>query len=429
MPQTACARLWPVALAPLVMTTRHGRTVGDSWCRVICAVLMQQDIETWAISLGHQPLIHQPSVQDLLGDTLAQIATEKGGIFKPGVPAFTVQQPKEAMEALQLKAAEVGTPLTVVRPWENYANAVGVRLGLAGEHQKTNAALALALVGAWEAASGRGPAAIERAAAVAAGTIPPEYAAGLEAAAWPGRGQVVHDYESIKPDCSGSDSGDGAAAATAGKEDSLALVNGSPCQQQLPRLSFYLDGAHTPESMLTCGQWFADAVGTSSSISDGDGSSVTDGSAPNDGLVTQRVLLFNCMQEREPAKLLAPLVATLAERHVPMHHALFVPPESQYFKVGAGGMPDAAPVDLSWQNGLRAVWDGLAPGARAAAEPSTRVPLPLLPAAGPAAAAGATSSAVLPNLRVTLDWLRHCMREVPKLRMQVCTHYCLCEGS
>jgi hypothetical protein len=31
-----------------------------------------------------------------------EIAREKAGIFKPGVPAFTVPQPQDAMDALQV---------------------------------------------------------------------------------------------------------------------------------------------------------------------------------------------------------------------------------------------------------------------------------------------------------------------------------------
>lgn len=70
-----------------------------------------------------------------------------------------------------------------------------VRLGLAGDHQKLNAALAVALASTWEARSGvaaaRGLAGAEqRAAAVAEGVLPAEYKEGLERAHWPGRSHV-----------------------------------------------------------------------------------------------------------------------------------------------------------------------------------------------------------------------------------------------
>ena len=64
--------------------------------------------------------------------------------------------------------------------------------------------------------------------------------------------------------------------------------------EQPVRLTFYLDGAHTEESMATCGTWFADTVaaagtreGLHADSSSGQGHTPTE---------TQRVLLFNCMQ-------------------------------------------------------------------------------------------------------------------------------------
>ncbi len=57
------------------------------------------------------------------------------------------------------------------------------------------------------------------------------------------------------------------------------------------RLTFYLDGAHTEESMATCGTWFADTAGSAA----GQFSDCT--SVKGDaGTETQRILLFNCMQ-------------------------------------------------------------------------------------------------------------------------------------
>ena len=40
---------------------------------------------------------------ELLGHTLPEIAREKAGIFKPGVPAFTVPQPSDALAALHVR--------------------------------------------------------------------------------------------------------------------------------------------------------------------------------------------------------------------------------------------------------------------------------------------------------------------------------------
>ena len=48
-----------------------------------------------------------------LGYTLPKIAEEKAGIFKPGVPALTVQQPPEVESVLQRSAEKVGAPFDV----------------------------------------------------------------------------------------------------------------------------------------------------------------------------------------------------------------------------------------------------------------------------------------------------------------------------
>lgn len=54
----------------------------------------------------------------LLGNTLGEIATEKAGIIKPGVPVVTAGQAPEALAALERIAAERGAPLEWVgRDW------------------------------------------------------------------------------------------------------------------------------------------------------------------------------------------------------------------------------------------------------------------------------------------------------------------------
>lgn len=67
-------------------------------------------------------------------------------------------------------------------------------------------------------------------------------------------------------------------------EDIGGQSNGAVGVKSPSRLSFFLDGAHTEESMATCATWFADSVGTPAAA--------TNGAA----VETQRVLLFNCMQ-------------------------------------------------------------------------------------------------------------------------------------
>ncbi len=51
---------------------------------------------------------------ELLGNTLGQIAGEKAGIVKPGVPVVSGPQHPEALEVIRKVCAEKGAPLTVV---------------------------------------------------------------------------------------------------------------------------------------------------------------------------------------------------------------------------------------------------------------------------------------------------------------------------
>lgn len=51
---------------------------------------------------------------DILGATLPEIAAEKAGIFKPGIPAITLPQEPEAMRALVERAHAVGCELRVL---------------------------------------------------------------------------------------------------------------------------------------------------------------------------------------------------------------------------------------------------------------------------------------------------------------------------
>lgn len=61
----------------------------------------------------------------VLGNTLGQIATEKGGIIKPGKPVVSSPQKEEALEVIEKIAAERGSELTLVgrdifyAPWSH----------------------------------------------------------------------------------------------------------------------------------------------------------------------------------------------------------------------------------------------------------------------------------------------------------------------
>jgi dihydrofolate synthase / folylpolyglutamate synthase len=78
--------------------------------------------------------------QQWLGHTLPEIAREKAGIIKPGVPVVTATDDPGALAVIAEAARQQNSPLMVVTElpgsWE---------IALGGEHQKKNAALALAV--------------------------------------------------------------------------------------------------------------------------------------------------------------------------------------------------------------------------------------------------------------------------------------------
>ena len=131
-----------------------------------------------SISLDHQ---------ELLGPTLAAIAAEKAGIFKPGVPAVTGAQPEEALAVLRTLAARAGATLhargdawdvTDVGEGLRFQDAAG-RLdvpapSLPGAHQVDNAGIAIAAM----RASGL--------------DLPTGAFAGIGHATWPARLQRLH---------------------------------------------------------------------------------------------------------------------------------------------------------------------------------------------------------------------------------------------
>lgn len=106
----------------------------------------------------------------ILGDTLPLIAREKAGIFKKGIPAVTITQKPETVEALKEVAAAVGAPLQVVGETVEFTaryEASGdmgphykvclytptssfehVHVPLVGEHQAQNCGIALACLDA-----------------------------------------------------------------------------------------------------------------------------------------------------------------------------------------------------------------------------------------------------------------------------------------
>jgi dihydrofolate synthase/folylpolyglutamate synthase len=128
--------------------------------------------------------------REWLGRTIREIAAEKSGIIRPGVPVVLGRMPAAAREVAVRKAGEKGSPVWepgIHYRWEDCGEGririhlpglavPPVRPGMAGDFQRDNAALACAA--AWRWASGRGiPAAVFRRAA----------GEGIARARWPGR--------------------------------------------------------------------------------------------------------------------------------------------------------------------------------------------------------------------------------------------------
>ncbi|MGA2247742.1 MAG: folylpolyglutamate synthase/dihydrofolate synthase family protein [Verrucomicrobiota bacterium] len=82
--------------------------------------------------------------QQWLGDTLEKIAAEKAGIIKSGVPVVTATDAPGALRVIERIAGEKGAPLSPIDP--RHISPLAQYAALLGEHQKVNAALALAVV-------------------------------------------------------------------------------------------------------------------------------------------------------------------------------------------------------------------------------------------------------------------------------------------
>ncbi|KAI0213240.1 Folylpolyglutamate synthase, mitochondrial [Lamellibrachia satsuma] len=205
----------------------------------------------------------------LLGNTVEQIAWHKAGIFKPGVPAFTVPQPGDSLGVIADRAQQIGCPLHITPPLDSYDwQDHQCHLGIPGEKQVLNVSLALQLSRIWRrrrseekmiSQTGVGVSLPEHPhLADAIGVAEPfsiteKEAAGVSTCRWAGRNQVI----------------------------------------KKPGISYYLDGAHTPLSLEACLHWFTD---TSTQESQRYGGSVA------------RVLVFNCTGDRSPESLLKHLL-------------------------------------------------------------------------------------------------------------------------
>ncbi|KAK9169855.1 hypothetical protein Syun_001995 [Stephania yunnanensis] len=344
---------------------------------------------------------------EILGNTLEEIASHKAGIFKPLIPAFTVYQPSEAINVLKKRAFELTVPLDVVSPLDP-KELKGVELGLAGDHQFINAALAIALCKCWLQETGNMKDYFQN--KNSRSNLPEPFSRGLSTAHLSGRAQIVYDA-SVK---------------------SCKLLDEQ--ENSSGDLIFYLDGAHSPESMEACARWFSKAVKESeSSRFEIIGESVENSgrSLERENLhsrkTSKQFLLFNCMEVRNPHVLLPQIVNNCASSGVHFSKAIFAPTMSKYNKVTSAAShvsSDTATENLSWQFSLQKLWEKLTLGKDAAINLESNKTTTFSPDVDASQKLislnnHSGSTAVFPSLPSTIKWLRDTVRRDPSLRLQV----------
>ncbi|GMP23154.1 hypothetical protein CsSME_00000859 [Camellia sinensis var. sinensis] len=335
--------------------------------------VVQKPIVCGITSLGYDHM-------EILGNTLGEIAGEKAGIFKQGVPAFTVHQPDEAMRVLEEKASQLDVHLQVA-PLLDVSLLNGLHLGLSGEHQYLNAGLAIALCSTWLQRTGH----IKVNYLDQTSSLPEQFIKGLTTATLQGRAQIVPDR--------------------------LIDIE-SPGD-----LVFYMDGAHSPESMEVCAKWFCLAIkeeNKQQNLSNHrhDNSSANHKLVDSSGCKTPmknstQILLFNCMSVRDPQLLLPRLINTCANHGVHFKKALFVPNISVYNKVWSSASPPPdLEVDLSWQMTLQKVWENLIKSEKGEDDKERCVRT-------------SENSTVFPSLPLAIKWLRDTVQQHKSVRFQV----------
>eukprot|EP00794_Sanderia_malayensis_P016247 gene16248-17889_t len=218
-----------------------------------------------------------------LGDTIEKIAWHKAGIIKKNRPAFTLPQVPEAITVFKEREQEMRAKLMVAPPLETYENDFPA-LGIEGHHQLYNASLALQLCKTWfsekkefvmskgitnvfEGVEESDELTIDEETGLPLASpffIPQLFMEGIRNVKWPGRSQVA----------------------------------------KRKNITFYIDGAHTAESMKACSDWFSMRKDRDVSFRRED---------------VFRVLVFNSTGGRDAHTLLKPLL------NIDFDYAVFCP--------------------------------------------------------------------------------------------------------
>ena len=123
-----------------------------------------------------------------LGHTLSDIAFEKAGIAKPGVPLVIGRLPSEAAAKVAEVAAAVGAPIIAAHATALDRHYPSVKLALPGRHQLENAAVAVAILERWSMTVAKIPTD-----AIVAGLSDCQWPARLEWLQMPEGGEVLLD--------------------------------------------------------------------------------------------------------------------------------------------------------------------------------------------------------------------------------------------
>ncbi|KAI9766140.1 MAG: Folylpolyglutamate synthetase [Geoglossum simile] len=207
--------------------------------------IIEQPVATGITTLG---IDHT----EVLGETIEKIAWHKAGVFKAGCPAFSVAQLPAAATVLQQRAKE---KKTLLRDIAIHPALHSINITPNEGFQRANASLAIALVDTVLKRLGIPRVGDET-------SLPEQYIEGLERTVWRGRCETKLDGDK----------------------------------------TWYLDGAHTKESLEVAGHWFGRAARRS----------------------TPRILIFNQQSPRDAVSLMKSLHHSLyAEHGIRFDHVIF----------------------------------------------------------------------------------------------------------
>jgi len=214
--------------------------------------------------------------QDILGDTLKEIASHKAGIMKSGVPVVTFDfQRDEPMQQLFSSSIEKESPLILTRDWSEYVEVspllqqkdTSIEFSINFLYQNTTIALVLAAI--WldrniinnlePILDYKGFGKCYKAPLF---PINEKYIQGLKSLNYSGRGQILN-------------------------------------LEKYPNVTFYIDGAHTPTSIEHSVQWYESNI-------------------PKENVY--KILIFNCTKARKPEILFNYILNNL---QTPFNHVIF----------------------------------------------------------------------------------------------------------